>query len=108
MCLFSNVNSSESCYNNRYTPLPITQADGPAFIAPFWNDIDLSCFENGLDIVQFDEKPMDDDILRRIQEQTGSDFIPDYYVRVFYDNVKEYPCKEGAQLVRAGNELASE
>jgi hypothetical protein len=79
--------------------VPIIQADGPAFISPFWNDIDLRCNES-LNIVEFYEKPMDLDTLRRIQEETGDDFNPSTYVSVSYKNVMEYPCKEEPQLVR--------
>ena len=42
---------------------------------------------------------MDGDTLRRIEEQTGSSFKPDFYVRVSYKNVKEFPCISNDQLV---------
>ena len=63
--------------------------------------MDLRCDggERSDNKVWFFEEPMNNDILKVVQEETGTGFKPDVYVRVYYKKVQEYSCS-GPSKVR--------
>ena len=88
ICLL-NSGSSQTC-DYGFTPESIVLARGAPFIASFWNDADLRC-DTARNFIRYEESRMNPDMLRRIQEITGTGFNPDIYVLVEYE-IKEYPC----------------